>query len=273
MKHLFKRKEEKFILSLSQASNLKHIARRGLDFSSFNRNGTLTDIRTTYFENDEFLVYHMKKSRQKTRYKIRIREYGRDGQFESSVWVELKEKVSGQGYKSRFKIDRKYIDDFIKGNDVYTHVQKKNKGMGDKYLSVLYNRIQKLIIEKKFYPRLVMQYQRLALQEDNAKGVRLTFDYNLKGGILNQGDELFLEIEKPEYFDKYKSIVELKIGSTYPEAAKEIKKKFNIKKQRFSKFAFGMDSFFKNSMQSEAVIDQDYIPFSQLVDVNNEYAI
>jgi len=273
MKHLFKRKEEKFILSLSQASNIKFIALQGLSFSNFNQNGSLTDIRTTYLENDNFLIYHMKKSRQKKRYKIRIREYGKEGLFEKYVWIELKEKVSRQGYKSRFKLDRKYIDDFITGKDIYEHVQKRNSGIDNKYLSVLYNRIQELILKNDFYPRLVMQYQRLALQEESSQGVRLTFDYNLKGGILKRGDELFLSIEKPEYFDKYKSIVELKIGSVYPEAANEIKKRFSIKKQRFSKFVFGMESFFNEFPQSDASIEKKYIPFSEIVVSDKEYSV
>lgn len=273
MKHLFKRKEEKFILSISKASEIISIVKHDLSFSQFNQNGSLTDIRTTYFDNDNFFIYHMKKNRLEKRYKIRIREYGKEGCFETYVWVELKEKTYGQGYKSRFKINRKYINDFISGKDVYKHVKKKNKGIHEEFLSVLYHRIQDLIIEKQMYPRLVIQYQRLALQEQNPQGARLTFDYNLKGGVLNKSNELFQELQNPEYFDKYKSIVELKIGNIYPEAAKQLKKRFHIKKQKFSKFLFGMEALFRDFPVLETAQQKEYVPFSELIQNEKEYAV
>ena len=269
----FKRKEEKFILPLSVADNIKLIAKQGLDFSEFNQGGTLTDIRTTYLENDDFLIYHMKKGRKKKRYKIRIREYGRFGEFESLVWIELKEKINGQGYKSRFKIDRKYINDFIKGKDVFNYIKKRNKGIELDYLLVLYRQIQDLIVQNNLYPRLVMQYQRLALQRKGSQAMRLTFDYNLKGGLIDKDDELFLVISDPQYFDRYKSIVELKIGSVYPEAANLIKKRFNINKQKFSKFVFGMESFFSDFYHSPPGVENTYKSFSEIVQFDNEYSI
>jgi len=135
MKHAFKRKEEKFILPLSVADNIKFIAKQGMDFSEFNRDGLLTDIRTTYLENEEFLIYHMKKSHKTKRFKVRIREYGRNGKFENFVWIELKEKIEKQGYKSRFKIDKKYINDFINGLDIFHEVKDANEDIDVNYLT------------------------------------------------------------------------------------------------------------------------------------------
>jgi len=273
MKYAFKRKEEKFILPLTVADSIKLIVKHDMSFSEHNQGGSLTSIRTTYFENDEYLIYHMKKSKRKKRFKVRIREYGFNGNFESSIWIELKEKSNGQGYKSRFKINRKYIHDFIDGRDIFEHVLKKNKDVNKKYLSILYRKIQSLIIDNKLYPRLIMQYQRLALQTEGPKAVRLTFDYNLKGGILDKDDELFKPIKNPEYFDRYKSVVELKIGTVYPELAKGIKKKFNIKKQKFSKFVFGMESCITDFYQPPVNNTDKYVPMSEIMDLDREYDI
>ncbi|MCP4177190.1 MAG: VTC domain-containing protein, partial [bacterium] len=134
MKHVFKRKEEKFILPLQIAEDVKKLAVKKLGFSEFNKDGKLTDIRTTYFENDEFLIYHLKKSRKKKRYKIRIREYGRNGIFEPTIWIELKEKIDGVGYKSRFKIERKLLNDFLDGKTIFSHVVKINNEVNIDYL-------------------------------------------------------------------------------------------------------------------------------------------
>lgn len=272
MINLFKRKEEKFILSIAQAGIIREVAQRDMGFSQINHGASLIDIRTTYFENDDFVIYLMKKSRQKNRYKIRIREYGKNGKFKKYVWIELKEKAFGLGYKSRFKINRKYINDFIEGKDIYSHIKKRNKGIKSKSLSLLSRRIQQLIKENQMYPRLVIQYQRLALQEKSKKGIRLTFDYNLKGGIIEKGDELFHSIENPEYFDNSKSIVEMKISSINPGSAKRLKKRFNIKKQRFSKFVFGMESFFREFPSEESVVDKVYSPISEIIRFDKEFA-
>lgn len=273
MKHLFKRKEEKFILSIHQADSLKSIARQGLNYSHFNKDGSLTDIRTSYFENDDFLIYHMKKERENIRYKIRIREYGKEGHFEPYVWIELKEKCYGQGYKNRFKISRDLIDQFISGEDISAHIFEQNKGIEKEYLLALYKRIMELIKENNLYPRLVMQYQRLALQEDSDSGIRLTFDYNLKGGMLQRGERLFSTIEKPEYFDKYKSIIELKIAGDYPKAANEIKRRLKIEKMRFSKFVFGLESFEQGFASYRNSSFPGYKPFFEIYVSSKKYAV
>lgn len=270
MKHLFKRKEEKFILSLLQANNLKSIAKQGLNYSHFNKDGSLTDIRTTYMENDDFLVYHMKKEREKVRYKIRIREYGKEGRFKPNVWIELKEKCFGQGYKNRFKISRQKVDQFISGEDITEHILEKNSGIEEDFLYALYERVVELIKQNNLYPRLVMQYQRLALQEDDDEGIRLTFDYNLKGGMLQKGEKLFSAIEKPEYFDKYKSIIELKIEGDYPEVANEIKRRLKIEKLRFSKFVFGLESFIEEFPPYQKKKLPTYKPFYEIFDSSKE---
>jgi hypothetical protein len=273
MMHMFKRKEEKFVLPRSLAEEIRLKAGIDLQYSDFNRDGELTDIRTTYLENDDFLLYHLKKSKMDKRFKIRIREYGRNGQFEKMVWIELKEKVDGQGYKSRFKIDRKYVWDFVRGADVFPYVLLENSGVSREYLITLYDRIQSLIIEKDLYPRLVMQYSRLALQGGGNRGIRLTFDSHLRGGILQRGDSLFELPGKTVAFDENQSIVELKIDSLSSEKALVLKETFSLKSQSFSKYIFGLESFFSDFNQNPESLDKRYIPISELAVYDMEYAI
>ncbi len=273
MKHVFKREEEKFVLPISVAEDIRDIALKELDFSEFNRGGSLTDIRTTYLENDDFLIYHLKKCHMNKRYKVRIREYGKNGVFEPLVWIELKEKVDGSGYKNRFRMERDCINDFLGGYNVFESVKNSNRNIDGDYLSILYNNIQNLVTENNFYPRLVMQYQRLAIQSDDYQGLRLTFDYNLKGGIINRENKIFTHIDNPQYFDKYKSVVELKIGNIYPKEVDIVKEKFSIEKQKFSKFTFGMESLYDDFNQIPENITANYVPMSKMVNYGSEYAV
>lgn len=273
MKYMFKRTEEKFIVDLSTAKDIQTRVKADLDFSEFNSGGSLVDIRTTYLENDDFLIFHLKKNKQKKRYKVRIREYGKDGHFESVVWVELKEKVNGMGYKSRFKIDKKYIEEFFNGYNVFSYVLLENRGIDSDYLLTLYNRIQDLIQENNLYPRLVMQYERLALQGEDAAGVRLTFDYNLKGAILNHKKALFSSFDDSISFDKNKSITELKTGSLYPAIANSFKEEFSLNKQKFSKFMYGMESLYTGFNDQSDLQLKEYIPMTEIIVYEKEFAI
>jgi hypothetical protein len=273
MKHAFKRKEEKYILPLSVANDIQNIVKEQVHYSTFNQDGELTDIRTTYLENEDFLIYHMKKRSVPNRYKIRIREYGKNGCFDPKVWIELKEKIKGEGYKYRFMINREFVSDFISGKNVFSYVLLENKGIENDYLVCLYERIQGLIRDNNFYPRLMMQYERLALQGTDSQGVRLTFDYNLKGKSLSVNDNLFSGIGISRKFDNSNSIAELKTGGSYPEKASVIKQRYSLHRQSFSKYIYGMESFYSTFHPHPEFLEMEYIPFSNFVSVKKEYAI
>lgn len=273
MSHLFSRREEKYVLPTETADQIKKIAERRLSYSEFNRKGAMTDIRTTYLENDEYLIYHMKTSRKRRRVKIRIREYGRKGKFETLVWIELKEKVDGQGFKSRFRLDRKNVKAFLDGEDVFSSVVKHNKGIDSDYLRLLYDRMQKLIRKKRLYPRLVVQYQRIAFLANGECGLRLTFDHNLQSMLLERGDELFKDMVECKCYDTSRVITELKYGNTYPDGVKFIRKRFQIKKRRFSKFLFGMESQISDFLTRPSDLEESYTPFNHIYQNRKEYAI
>jgi SPX domain protein involved in polyphosphate accumulation len=267
------RKEEKFILSLSKADDIQYALRCNLQFSEFNRSGDLTEIRTTYLENDNFLIYKTKKNRIDKRYKIRIREYGKNGHFGPLIWVELKEKVYGQGYKNRFRINRDYLCDFLAGKNVFPSVKLDNPEVDYNYLIILYQRIQDLIVKENFYPRLLMQYERLALQGKDDAGLRLTFDYNLRSGLLNRNDCLFSNLEESARYDESKAIVELKIGTQFPLKSDEFKEYFSLHRQGFSKYIFGIESFYSSFHKKPLDQYQDYIPISKIIKFDNKSAV
>ncbi len=273
MSHLFKRKEEKYILPHSTSEKIRKIAEENLKYTEFNRNGSFIDVRTTYLENDEFLIYHMKKSRKRKRVKIRIREYGKNGTFEKIVWIELKEKIDGQGYKSRFSINRQYVEGFLLGDDVFHHVESSNKGIDSEYLRTLYDRIGKLISKKKLYPLLVVQYKRRALQGVGNCAVRLTMDSDLKCGLIQSNNDLFQNISSHHYYDQFKTIVELKYGNEYPSGAKFVRRRYQIEKSKFSKFMFGMETLISDFKSQPIDAEEIYTPFNDIYKNKKEYAI
>lgn len=272
MSHSFKREEEKFIIESPIADKIQETVNEFLPFSEFNKGGLFIDIRTTYMESHDYYIYHLKKTKKKKRFKIRFREYGVDGVFQSFVWVELKEKVKGQGYKNRFIMDKKDVGDFIKGKNIFDKIISYNRKIDPSYLRVLFDMIQKLIRKNELYPRLVIQYQRLALQNGLKGSIRLTFDKNIKSSWISE-DQLFKTLINPICFDPEKTIIELKTGSTYPDLVNQIKAKYNMKKRKFSKFMFGMSVQCFSFGEVPESVDVIYKPISELVTKRVTYAV
>lgn len=272
MNHNFKRKEEKFILNSYTSQGIKNIAKQALDYSEFNPQGTLTDIRSTYLESKDHFIYHLKKAKKKKRFKIRLREYGTNGVFDSYAWVELKEKVKGQGYKNRFLINKELVKPFLEGDDVLFQVARLNKNIDFRYLSVLYKTIQGLIQKHDLEPALVVQYKRLAFQNGLKGGIRLTFDHNLISSKTNI-DNLFSTPINPKPYNDDAVITELKTNVEYPDLVKQVKKEYNINKQSFSKFMFGMQSQEFIVQDAPFSIEKKYIPIKDVVNQELEYCV
>lgn len=272
MNHNFKRKEEKFILNSYTSQYIKDIAKKSLDYSDFNSEGIFTDIRTTYLESHDHFIYHLKKAKKKKRFKIRFREYGTNGNFESYVWVELKEKIKGQGYKNRFLLSKDHAKLFLEGKDVFFNVARLNKNIDIKYLSVLYKTIQKLIKKHNLEPALVVQYRRLAFQNGLKGGIRLTFDHYLTSSKTDINN-LFSEPVDPTPYNDDMVIAELKTNTEYPEIVKQVKKDFNLKKQSFSKFMFGMQSQDFLVQDAPFSIEKQYTPIKDVVNQELEYCV
>lgn len=272
MNHNFKRKEEKFLLDRTTGNQIKKIAKESLSYSEFNSDGVLTDIRTTYLESDDHYIYHLKKTKKKKRFKIRFREYGQNGTFNDTVWVELKEKVKGQGYKNRFIMNKKDVKNFLKGEDVLFSIARLNSKIDFNYLTVLYKTMQKLINKHSLKPLLVVQYRRLAFQNGLKGGIRITFDQDLISGTTGI-NQLFSSPQNPIKYSEDMLITELKTNVTYPELINNTKKYYGLKNQSFSKFMFGMTS--QNFIINEAPfsVENIYKPMMEVVKQEMEYCV
>ncbi|MGL1891648.1 MAG: polyphosphate polymerase domain-containing protein [Spirochaetaceae bacterium] len=256
MNHSFKRKEEKYILNENIAQDVIEFINTVMPISNYNNNGYI-DIRTTYLESSDHYIYHLKKLKKKSRFKIRIREYGFDGLFKDYVWVELKEKVNGEGYKNRFKVNKSDVLDFMNGGNLIDNIILKNRKIDPEYLIHLYTTIQKLIAELNLKPLLVVQYKRIAFDTGLKGGVRFTFDKDIISAKVDF-DCLFKPLENFKRYKSNKMIMELKTWGIYPELMVKLKKKFNIKRKKYSKFIFGMEANCFNFTHPPLSLEQEY---------------
>lgn len=248
MSHSFKRVEEKFLLPIDVSESIIKVLKESELFRSYS-------IKTYYLESPEYSIYHMKKEGISSRFKVRIREYDSN----RPVWIELKEKSNGMGYKNRFKMDRELLKRFINGDECFEEVQLKNKKVDNEYLDLLYHTIKELIMEYKLTPTVAVSYDRLAFDSGLKSAPRYTFDNNLISTRIDS-EQLFKPFEKIKSFDGNRVVMELKTCGTHPVLMKKIKKDFSLKRDRFSKFLFAMEAHFVDLSDSVDIGNGHYKP-------------
>lgn len=152
-----------------------------------------TCVSSVYLDNVDFELYKERIFKNQGSEAIRIRWYGE--KIPKTVFIERKkhqDKWTGfSSMKLRFKIDEKYVVDFLNGKNVWEHVKLLN---GSDVFD-LYKEIQTAIVTKKLRPIVRTFYKRTAFQLPNDSTVRLSLDTNLVM-IKECSDE---EFEKNEF--------------------------------------------------------------------------
>lgn len=240
MDHIFKREEKKYILQVDDVEKIIDLLKKTIKYSAYNSHGVPVLIRTTYLESDSHYIYHLKKSGKKRRFKIRIREYAVDNKFGDLCWIELKEKVDGEGYKNRFLINKNDVATFINGKNIIKEILPLNRTIDPDYLRLLYKTIQKLIKKNSLYPQLVVQYKRVAFDNGLKGGVRFTFDRELSFNKIDKNG-LFMDMTNSIKYSDVNIIMEIKTSGTHPHIIKEVVTENGINRRSFSKFIFGLE--------------------------------
>lgn len=136
-----------------------------------------TCVSSVYLDNVDFGMYQERLFKNQGSEAIRIRWYGE--KIPQTVFIERKkhqDKWTGfSSMKLRFKIDEKYVVDFLNGKNVWENVKLLN---GNEVFD-LYKEIQTTVVSKKLRPIVRTFYKRTAFQLPNDSSVRLSLDTNL----------------------------------------------------------------------------------------------
>ena len=245
MKSHFMRKEKKYIITEDQSTSLRKSIIDNIGLDEYHQKDALIDIRNSYLESDTYCIYTLRKQKKRKRFKIRFREYGKDGVYDSSVWIELKEKREGMGYKNRFILEKEYIEDLLRGRDMYRKILVHNKEANSCYLKDVYTTVRELIEKNELYPRILVQYQREAFQDGMTGNLRVTFDNTLSVGELSKDSELFTEQKNLHRFPRDLRVMEIKALTKYPGWLRKALDTNHIRPVTFSKFMFAIETLFK----------------------------
>ena len=235
---IFKRTETKYIISEKQVAELLAIIEPYLKQDQYFR-GTNMSI---YFDNDEkWLGIH---SLEKPLYKekIRVRSYGVPKSLDEMVFIEIKKKFDGVGYKRRIPIR---LGDFYKfcaeREAEYAGDDGSLKNVVDGKETMVYSDDPQIEEEVRYCfrlyhlrPTLFLAYDRTSYVDERDPTFRLTFDRNIRSREsdlrLEAGDHGDL------YFKRGEVVMEVKSAECYPKWFVDAISRLKIYPASFSKY-------------------------------------
>jgi|GEM_PF-1555302 len=247
--YIFKRIEKKYLLDSYEAEILK--SRIGFFLPRDKYSEKPMQISSVYFDNAEWKCYNEQMNRVNPRFKIRLREYSKNGLPAESGFAEIKKKSNGITVKERFKI---FISqkELIKGInessncsfiDLFSYADRSN---------ACYHKITGTIQNYAFEPVVRAAYLREAF-ENEEKTLRVTFDSQLTfKPVLNTHSlpaAVFYSV--PENV----CIMEIKYSGQMPGWLLQMLEGDKLKRQRFSKYCSSINAIYKlQNTGNEAVV-------------------
>lgn len=189
-------------------------------------------LRTIYLDSPDHRAYHEYLQDLPVRRKIRIRQYGIGGHFESLSWVELKEKRRNVSRKWRFRCHSEEVTKLLRGKNILKHLYELNNAG----VKATYTLIREMIAELHLTPKVKMEYERVAFQSAEDQTIRVTLDRNLSYQAAGNGKAGALD----------GLVLEFKHNGTRPDWMQTLPAQLGVqRKKRFSKFGRSMNRIAK----------------------------
>lgn len=166
LKHMFQRKEKKYLLSYADFEQL--IAKLGSDLVEDEYG--LHTISSLYFDTEDYDLIRASIEKPDYREKFRLRAYG-EPQESIPVFLEIKKKYAGIVYKRRVAMPLEEVADYIAQPE-------------DKFASGVERQVSQeiswLLARKQLEPKVMIAYERRAFFAPSEPEFRVTFDFNIR---------------------------------------------------------------------------------------------
>jgi SPX domain protein involved in polyphosphate accumulation len=215
--YCFERIEKKFWMSREQYEALKPLLQA---HTTPDVHGEAT-VCNIYYDTPDYLLIRRSIERPLFKEKLRVRSYGVPSENDM-VFVELKRKLNGIGYKRR----------------IYVPFYKAKRLLRGEAISCDNPQIEREILNfvHRYHPRpmVYLTYQRIAMYANEDSSLRLTIDQDLSYRI-DQVDHPSLERMQPILSDPTKVLLEIKASGSIPSWLTEALSRQKIYQAPFSK--------------------------------------
>ncbi|MCF0136147.1 MAG: polyphosphate polymerase domain-containing protein [Lachnospiraceae bacterium] len=161
--YTFKRIEKKFLMTREQYDKLLPILKEHLKEDAYGE----TTVCSIYYDTPDLYLLRRSVERPFFKEKLRLRSYGVPSK-DSAVFVEIKRKLDGVGYKRRISLPYSEAIALLRGKDV----PSENPQIKKELLTFI-NRYRPV-------PALFLSYDRLALYDPTNPDFRVTIDRHMR---------------------------------------------------------------------------------------------
>ena len=229
----FNRFELKYFVGADQVGGIRRELAERLTGDPYGDDGNY-EVWSVYYDTADLHFYWEKIDGVKFRRKLRIRHYGPPATIadDSSVFVEIKQRVNRVTQKRRFGIDLKHarlLCDEQRMPDLEDPLERRTA-----------LEVESMTSSMDLRPTAVVGYSRLALVgRDTDAGLRVTFDTNVRGRRTDLA--LGSDVETASIVPPDIAIVEVKVNERVPYWLTEKIGRHNMQLVRISKYCTAID--------------------------------
>lgn len=215
--HVF-RHEYKYIISTGELEVLKNRINTIAKIDSNTNERLFYNVRSLYFDDYDNSCFYENESGIDNRDKYRARIY--DGNTDC-IFLEIKHKERGLGYKDSIQIDRTILESYLAGNELHSDNHVINK------YTLLRNK-------EGLRPVIIVDYDRIPYVYELGN-VRVTFDTNISSSV-NTASFYDSRIIKRPIMPQGQHIMEVKFDGFLPDVIKQILNLGELRRTSFSKY-------------------------------------
>ncbi|WP_040979381.1 polyphosphate polymerase domain-containing protein [Oceanobacillus jeddahense] len=235
---VFKRKEQKYLITLDQYSLLLEQIMPYMRSDKFGVDGRYI-VSSLYFDSDDHKIYFETKNKLAFRQKLRLRTYNETG-IDGTSFFEVKQKHNNVVNKRRMLLPLEEAYHYLeKGNE------KHLKDFHTSNLQVL-REIDHFRTLYTLKPEMVVSYERHALHGIDDPELRITFDFNLRC----RNDDLLLEhgSDGEHFIDNNLVVLEVKVNDSVPLWLTRILQALQCEQRSASKYCTSIELLQRNQL-------------------------
>ena len=213
----FERIEKKFWMSAEQYNRLLPVLLSHLQYDGFG----LSTVCNIYYDTPDFALIRRSIERPSFKEKLRLRSYGIPTDSDT-VFVEIKRKLNGIGYKRRISVPFGKAKKLLRGEAI----RCDNPQIEEELLEFV----------RRYHPRpmVYLTYQRYAMTAGDDSAFRVTIDRDLKYRI-SEAENPSEEGMRPIMADQSAVLMEIKALGAIPRWLTDEMSRLKIYQAPFSK--------------------------------------
>ena len=237
------RREDKYVIPMSMIGEIRQSIlpyaipdnHRALQVSN------VYEIRSIYFDNMDLKDYYEKHAGLQMRKKLRMRGYN-DYHDGDEVFLEIKWKNNLFISKDRIPIKFSDVRALLAGGDLDTYFPYR------KDFPQARQKASKFLFYLKRSSRVpvnLVTYTREAFIGKFNHSDRITFDQNIRSMMYPGLEDLYENARLKTFLDR-EFVLEYKSENQVPNWFKHVIRKYNLRKQAYSKYVTGVDTHYRH---------------------------